>query len=89
VFTLVLASFVIALTPVVLDLAWRLASWIGQAHTPAVEGRESSVPLPSVKRARPSIWFSSAAGFPCPGAASPWASDRRGPARARSERVSA
>lgn len=73
---LVVASFVIALTPVVLDLAWRLAAgigdWIGQTPAAAGEAKPWESTL-SVKRMRASSCLSVPAAVPGPGAAQSWA----------------
>ena len=92
VFDLVLASFVLALTPMALDLVWRLATgigdWIDRGFTRAADETESGGSLLPLNQILPSSCLSAAAGIPCPDAARSWGSNRRGSAQVRPSRLS-
>jgi hypothetical protein len=82
---LVLWSFVIALTPVALGLAWKLISGIGDRISLGPSRAFESVEQPSRLRAvnfnLPSGSISMAGKTPGPGAGWLWAAYHRGPSR--------
>jgi len=92
VFDLVLALFVIALTPMALDLAWRLAvaigDWIGRGFTWATEETEPWRSLHPLSEVRPSDYPPAAARSRRQDAARSWSSNRQGPAQVRSSFLS-
>jgi hypothetical protein len=80
---LVYWSFVMALTPVALGLAWRLISDVGDriglGRSRAFEDAEPRGSLPLLNFHQPSGCISVAGRTSCPGTARSWAPNRRGP----------